>query len=117
MSKPEMNDGIKKAMQELRNMINTDGEGFIMYGWGYEDDTAEEHSNLQIPVLQNGSAGETVRSLQILLIGNKCSCGSAGADGKYGSATENAVMMYQDKNGLPVTGICDAGTWKKLLGL
>jgi peptidoglycan hydrolase-like protein with peptidoglycan-binding domain len=103
------------------HLIKISGGGSTVYGWVNAEDIAElkqteESFQLAIPVLRNGSKGATVKALQILLIGNGCSCGENGAGGEFGTATENAVMMYQDKTGLPVSGICDPATWKKLLG-
>lgn len=73
--------------------------------------------NVQLPLLQRGSVGDSVRALQILLIGNDCSCGSYGVDGDFGSATHNAVTKYQKKNGLEVDGKVGSATWSKLLGV
>lgn len=100
------------------DLSDSAGSGFVLRGWiEVEEADQGDTATVKLPILKNGSTGETVKTMQIILIGNECSCGKSGADGKYGTATQNAVMMYQDKNGLPVTGICDAGTWKKLLGL
>lgn len=105
----------------LKEMAESEGAGFVLRGWLEVEEADQENGTkvckLKVPVLQNGSNGESVKTMQIILIGNNCSCGKSGADGKFGTATKNAVMMYQDKNGLPVTGFCDAGTWKKMLGL
>lgn len=73
--------------------------------------------SLNLPELATGSKGETVRALQILLIGNKCSCGSCGADGDFGPGTKAAVVKYQGKKGLNADGIVGPKTWAKLLGL
>lgn len=70
-----------------------------------------------LPELYKGSKGKTVRALQILLIGNNCSCGSYGADGDFGSATKAAVVKYQIENGLEDDGVVGPKTWAKLLGL
>lgn len=70
---------------------------------------------ITLPVLQVGDKGASVKALQLLLIGNKQSVGCAGADGDFGAKTEKALRNYQGKQALPVTGICDAATWKKLL--
>lgn len=72
---------------------------------------------LSLPELAAGSKGETVRALQILLIGNQCSCGSCGADGDFGPGTKAAVVKYQGKKGLNADGIVGPKTWAKLLGL
>lgn len=70
-----------------------------------------------LPELYRGSQGKSVRALQILLIGNGCSCGSYGADGDFGSATKAAVVRYQIQNGLEDDGVVGPKTWAKLLGL
>ena len=70
-----------------------------------------------LPELYKGSKGKTVRALQILLIGNDCSCGNRGADGDFGSATRAAVVKYQSQNGLEDDGVVGPKTWAKLLGL
>lgn len=70
-----------------------------------------------LPELHKGSKGKSVRALQILLIGNNCSCGSYGADGDFGSATKAAVVKYQIENGLEDDGVVGPKTWAKLLGL
>lgn len=72
---------------------------------------------VEIRVLKKGSKGEDVRALQILLIGNGCTCGSSGADGDFGSATDAAVKNYQRKEKLQVDGIVGPKTWKSLLGV
>ena len=70
-----------------------------------------------ISTLQKGSDGKTVKALQILLIGYGYSCGSYGADGDFGSATQKAVIAYQKANGLEADGIVGPMTWAKLLGV
>ena len=86
---------------------------------GADVDTKEEKAerDMDLPVLKKGSKGASVKALQILLIGNKCSCGSCGADGDFGGATESAVKKYQGKNGLAQDGIVGSETWAKLLGV
>lgn len=66
-------------------------------------------------ILKNGCKGEDVRALQILLIGNGCTCGSSGADGDFGAATEAAVKNYQRLKKLTVDGIAGKDTWTELL--
>lgn len=78
---------------------------------------AEAPDECGLPELSKGSNGKSVRALQILLIGNNCSCGSYGADGDFGIATKGAVEKYQRNNGLTADGIVGPKTWAKLLGL
>lgn len=77
----------------------------------------ETPAKCDLPELYKGCKGNSVRALQILLIGNGCSCGSYGADGDFGSATKAAVVKYQCQNGLEDDGVVGPKTWAKLLGL
>lgn len=70
-----------------------------------------------LDTLKKGSRGAQVKALQILLIGNGLGCGSAGADGIFGSATVTAVKEFQRRCGLTVDGIVGKNTWGKLLGV
>lgn len=72
---------------------------------------------INLPTLRRGSKGDSVRALQILLIGNNCSCGSSKDDGEFGSGTESAVRKYQKEKGLTVDGVAGKDTWSCLLGL
>ena len=72
---------------------------------------------VEIKQLQKGSTGNTVKALQLLLIGYGISCGRWGADGSFGDATVTAVKSYQSKKGLSVDGIVGTNTWNKLLGV
>ncbi len=73
--------------------------------------------SVKIPQLTKGCKGDSVKALQILLIANGYSCGKAGADGDFGSATDAAVRAFQKANGLTVDGIVGENTWEKLLGV
>jgi len=61
-----------------------------------------------------GSSGSDVVSIQSRLIDFGFLSGTA--DGIYGPQTENAVIVFQVKNGLNPTGIVDDATYEKLLG-
>lgn len=89
----------KKAVQEDKPKTNT------------------EVCTVEVKVLKKGSKGDAVRAMQTLLIGYGHSCGSSGADGSFGSATEKALMAYQKARGLSVDGSCGPKTWAKLLGV
>ena len=86
------------------------------------DDTPEpvpvqvEYEVIQVRVLRRGMTGADVRTLQAALIAYGFSCGSAGADGDFGSGTETALKKLQTKYGLGADGIAGKGTWGKLLG-
>lgn len=77
---------------------------------------------VEMPVLKKGINDKYhVKVLQSLLIMNGCSCGSAGADGDFGSMTHNAVVQYQKKvfpnEQKEWDGIAGKKTWNKLLGV
>lgn len=76
---------------------------------------AEKPSDL--PVLKKGSEGNSVKALQILLIGYGYSCGRYGADGDFGGDTDKAVRAYQKDHGLVVDGSVGPATWAELLGV
>lgn len=54
--------------------------------------------------LTKGSTGEAVKTMQKMLIACGYSCGSAGADGDFGSSTLSALKKFQSENGLTVDG-------------
>lgn len=64
-----------------------------------------------VPTLKRGSSGSYVKKLQTKLIYIGYDCGSSGADGSYGKATESAVKEFQANNPLTVTGVCNKKTW------
>ena len=74
-------------------------------------------NSLAIPTLRRGDSGETVRALQLLLIGRGYRCGPGGADGDFGPATQGAAEGFQRGHRLSVDGIVGPATWSALLGL
>lgn len=70
--------------------------------------------SLALPVLKKGAKGESVKALQLLLIGYGA---EIAADGSFGGATERALKAYQTAEGLASDGSCGRKTWSKLLGL
>ena len=71
---------------------------------------------IQVRMLRRGMKGADVKTLQAALITYGFSCGTAGADGDFGSATYAALRKFQTKYGLGVDGIAGTETWSKLLG-
>lgn len=71
--------------------------------------------DMTVRTLKNGSKGADVKALQILLVGNGFSVGSAGCDGKFGGGTQSAVTAYQKHAGLSADGIAGKNTWNKLI--
>ena len=66
------------------------------------------------PTLRKGDSGAYVVLMQSELIQRGYSCGSTGADGKFGTNTEKAVRAFQSASGLVVDGICGDKTWEAL---
>ena len=71
---------------------------------------------IQVRMLRRGMKGADVKTLQAALITYGFSCGTAGADGDFGSATAAALRKFQTKYGLVADGIAGNETWSKLLG-
>ena len=67
-----------------------------------------EESAAQYQVLEKGSEGAEVKALQEALI--ELGYLKGKADGKFGAATENAVLLFQQANDYPTTGVMDANT-------
>lgn len=84
-------------------------------GGGEETPVKPVTYSVTLPLLRKGSTGDSVRALQILLIGLGYNCGKWGADGDFGSATENAVECFQEDKGLEADGQCGPKTWTALL--
>lgn len=55
--------------------------------------------------LSKGDSGSAVEEMQKMLIACGYSCGKWGADGDWGSATEQAVLAFQKDHGLSVDGV------------
>ena len=66
------------------------------------------------PTLRRGSKGEYVTLAQTELIQKGYSCGTFGADGQFGAATEKAVRAFQKDAGLSVDGVIGQKTWVAL---
>lgn len=64
--------------------------------------------------LRKGMEGDEVKALQQQLIALGYDLGKWGADGDFGSATENAVKAFQKDKGLAVDGIVGPSTWEAL---
>lgn len=79
--------------------------------------TTKGEYTMEMRNLKKGCKGEDVKALQILLIGRGYSCGSSGADGSFGPATDSAVRKYQKAKGLTQDGIAGKKTMCSLLGV
>lgn len=65
-------------------------------------------------VLKNGMSGSDVKTLQTHLITLGYSCGSWGADGEFGDATELAVRNFQTEHGCDLDGEVGPQTYSAL---
>lgn len=66
----------------------------------------------EFPLLRRGSTGQFVRYLQFILQSQGYNTG--GVDGIFGNATQNAVLSFQQANGLSADGIVGKNTWEKI---
>jgi len=64
------------------------------------------------PVVQNGSQGHPIRTLQFLL---RAHGHNLTVDGMFGPATEAAVKAFQTSKGMAADGIMSAQTWLTLI--
>ena len=71
---------------------------------------------IELPTLKQGDKGDSVKALQVLLIGYGHSCGKSGADGVFGADTYKAVKAYQKRMYTTQDGIVGKNTWSRLLG-
>lgn len=89
--------------------------------WGYcpyvTYETEQKMLDIKLPVLKKGAKGESVKAMQILLIGYGFSMEGYGPDGSFGGATQRALKAFQTSNALEPDGSCGRKTWEKLLGL
>lgn len=107
------NDNGGKVMRRQRNLYLVLGA----YRPQFETSTSSKGASCEVTLemLSKGCKGNSVKALQILLIGYGYSCGSYGADGDFGSGTDSAVRKFQSAKGIGVDGIVGATTWGKLL--
>lgn len=76
-----------------------------------------EQEAVAFPLLKMGCRGQSVKALQILLEGYGFFCGTWGADGDFGSATESALKAFQKSKNLTQDGQAGEKVWRILLGI
>ena len=96
-----------------KNRGNSKKRYFMAIRWIPDTDSPDESPE----ELRYGSEGEDVKILQQSLITLGYNCGSYGADGDFGQATQNAVIAFQEANNLPASGTVDAATQAKIAEL
>lgn len=70
---------------------------------------------VELPMIEEGSEGATVKALQRMLYAMGYDLGSNPIDGIFGAKTDAAVRAFQKNNGLDADGIVGQNTWNKLL--
>ncbi len=90
------------------------GETPVEIGEAPETESGGNVSSSDTPTLRKGSKGESVTTLQSLLLSLGYSMPKYGADGSFGNETESAVKEFQRNSGLADDGVCGALTWAAL---
>ncbi len=80
---------------------------------GGKTTAAPAHGGTQAGAIEQGSSGQSVQTVQQFLKAEG-SFTYPTATGYYGSATTNAVKVFQAKNGLAPTGVVDQPTLQKM---
>lgn len=118
-STPQWADGVQiTACANVGNVAGYPSRTWTSHGrlpWVAYPQTRQDPA--VFPALSQGSKGETVRALQILLTGRGFSCGSTGADGIFGKKTAAAVKAFQLSAGITVSLPVTDETWRALLGM
>lgn len=114
--------GFMTNFQEAKNMLDPDyqkkiGEDACRGVCEFLDVTyVQPYKNTSnLPVLKQGSRGNSVKYLQYLLLINGFSVGNI--DGIFGPKTTEAVKNFQRQNGLEIDGIVGQNTYRYLLVL
>ena len=135
------NGEVVEAMGHAYGVVKTklSGRGWAYWGmpewieYGVENtssDAAEaappspqgEGFALNFRILREGSVGEDVKALQLMLKARGYQCGNYGtngdgADGEFGASTKTKLISYQRVNGLEPDGEAGPDTMSALLGI
>ncbi|WP_338631880.1 peptidoglycan-binding protein [Clostridium baratii] len=103
-------DSTEKAVKEFQRDHNLEADGIV--GPATQAALHKDYSgNTDYgELLKVGSSGPQVAEMQRLLIKAGFSVGATGADGIFGSGTENAVKRFQESRGLAADGIIGPDT-------
>ena len=92
-------------------------KGQVKYYWAVDareyNKKGEKTVTVELPVLERGSKGATVKTLQQLLTAKGYD--TKGIDGSFGGNTEAALKKFQKAKCPPGDGICGKNTWTALL--
>lgn len=117
-SSPKWENGVQVTNIEARNWLKHGKLPYIEYDVKEKAEGVKRIVNIELTVLQNGSKGNEVKTLQRLLkaLGYKGKDGKAlSIDGDFGGNTDCALRTYQKAKGLSVDGICGKNSWNALL--
>ena len=107
-STPSWKNGVQVTDLKARNWLKHGKLPWVEY-------SVKEVKNsvsIELSVLQKGSKGKQVKTLQRLLNAFDY---KLTVDGVFGNNTYSALMSYQKANKLEVDGICGGKSWKSLL--
>ena len=79
-----------------------------------KQEVSATHYAVELPVLEKGSTGDPVKSMQLLLIAHGF---APSLYGRFDDRTEAALTEFQKEFNLKTDGRCDGDTWSALLGL
>jgi len=80
-------------------------------GEGESPKLKPKFTNQNLPILDFGSSGVSVKVLQRLLLSNGY---AVRVDGVFGALTESAVKAFQNRRNLSVDGVVGYRTWREL---
>lgn len=108
------NDNGGNVMRRTRYKSQIKGFARPKYDGSTETTQKGENTvNVTLTVLEKGSKGAEVKTLQRLLNALGYSCGEV--DGDFGTATEKATKNFQKAKGLTVDGIVGKASWTAIL--
>lgn len=93
----------------LQDEINKQGLGKLVKDGIFGNKTLNS-----CPLLRIGSKGNITKAMQEMLLLKGIKLGESGADGVFGSDTEQAVKRFQAYNRLGADGLVGYNTWNKL---
>ncbi len=79
---------------------------------GVDSEAPANSAPVSIVVARGDRSADVTRVQEALIFAGVTVPG--GADGVFGSATQNAVRQFQTNRGLPITGVVDTRTWEAL---
>ena len=107
-STPAWKNGVQVTSLKARNWLKHGKLPWVEYS----DKEVNNTVSIELSVLQKGSKGKQVKTLQRLLNGFGY---NLDVDGSFGVLTQSALRSYQKAYNLEVDGVCGGQSWKSLL--